>query len=491
MIEFIELCYSLWNNILLAIPSPLYGDEKEILREKERANRISIFTKIVTMEEYLESTKDIILCRESLIVRLYSLIGRENEPLPDSIFVYGHMATGKSFIVRNLLEYLRYNVSYINCMEYLGNRHMYNYILDDLIAQSTEKSCSNALLKRNCDNILDFILALKMISLNNDKRPIVLVFDMCHKIRDIDVTFLPAILKLRELSAINVCTILISNIAWEKFRSTLGTLEPIKIHFPQYMKDEFVQLLLLYRPAMHYDIYFYKNYLNLFLSVFFRFCRDLNELRYMAELNFVKYIEPIENKRIEQDNIAALWRNISLILKSNLEVIYLRVSMGHFSQPENDRVSREIESTTKLALSFELPFYAKYILIAAYLASHNPAKNDKRIFAKRDIKKREKIRSNKKLVKQVDCLKKPRIFTISRMLAIFCCIIDENIDINANILAQVSTMCQLGLLVAAGGDNILQLDEPKFKCCASYDFVTVIAKTVGFHIMNYLSVNID
>ncbi|CAL1684330.1 unnamed protein product [Lasius platythorax] len=262
-------------------------------------------------------------------------------------------------------------------------------------------------------------------------------------------------------------------------------LKPIKIYVPQYTKDELVQLLLLDKPVK-YDTDFYKNYLNLFLSVFFRFCRDLNELRHMAEINFAKYVEPIENKRIEPDNVAALWRNISAILRSNLEIIYLRVSTDDFLQLDH-QISREIESTTKLALSFELPFYAKYMLIASYLASYIPSKYDKDIFMKQRSKRKKKVRSVKKMG-EMDSLKKSRVFTISRMLAIFCAILDERVDINANLLAQISTMCQLGLLSVVG-DNILQLDEPKFKCCASQDFVTVVAKTVGFDIKNYLSLN--
>lgn len=438
------------------------------------------------MEKYLKKIKkkDNIICREKIIARLYSLIAVADEPMPESIFIYGHMATGKSLIIQSLLDYLKYNVSYVNCIEHLGSKHIFNYILDDL-ATSTKELSGDTQLKYSCDNIMDFILALKKISYN-DKRPIVLVFDKCHKIRYFDATFLPAILRLRELSGINICTILISEIAWDKFNTKIGALRPIKIYFPQYTKDELAQLLLLDKSA-NYDTDFYKNYLNLFLSVFFRFCRDLNELRHMAKVNFAKYVEPIESKRIEPDNVTALWRNISATLRSNLEIIYLRVSTGDFLQPDH-QMSREIESTTKLALSFELPFYAKYMLIAAYLASYNPVKYDKHIFMKQSSKRRKKIRPMKKTRENVQ--KKSRVFTISRMLAIFCAILNEKVDINANLLAQISTMCQLGLLSIVG-DNVTQLDETKIKCCASHDFIIVVAKTIGFDIKNYLSVNMD
>lgn len=437
------------------------------------------------MEVYLEEIKNKIICRNNIIAELYSLIGTANEPMPHSIFINGQMATGKSLIVQSLLDHLKYNVSYINCMEHLGSKHMYNYILSDLTMSIKEVS-SDILSKHNCDNMVDFIYALKRIPCNNE-RPIILVFDKFHRMRDFDVNFMPAISRLRELSGINLCTIFISEISLTRFHTKIGMLESIKIYFPQYTKEELTQLLLLDKPTKC-DAQFYKNYLNLFLSVYFRFCRDLNELRHMAKINFAKYVEPVESKQIEPDNTAALWRNISATFKSNLEVIYLRVSTDDLSQ-SGYQISREIESTTKLVLSFELPFYAKYMLIAAYLASHNSPKHDQCIFMKRSNKKKKKIRSNKSTV-TTNLQNKPRVFTITRLLAIFCAILNEKVDINANLLAQISTMCQLGLLIVSG-DNILYLDEPKYKCSASRDFVTVVAKTVGFDMKNYLSADIN
>lgn len=255
-------------------------------------------------------------------------------------------------------------------------------------------------------------------------------------------------------------------------------IDPIKIYFPQYTRNEFIEILLSCKPHDYEDT-FYKNYLNLFLSVFFRFCRDLNELRYMSKVNFCKYIQPIETDESKKNNTAVLWRNISAIFKANLEVIYLRVTSEDFAK--YNQLSKEIESTTRLALSFELPYYAKYMLIASYLASYNPAKEDKYFFVKEKMKKRRKI-SGKKVVKlNVHC--GPYTFPVPRMLAIFCAIIDERVDINANLLAQIPSMCQLGLLAVVGNYN---LDELKLKCCVSSDFILVIAKTVGFNIQNYL-----
>ncbi|XP_043254497.1 origin recognition complex subunit 5 [Colletes gigas] len=429
------------------------------------------------MEEYLESIEEKIICRKSVINKLYSLIGYSDEPMPYSIFVYGHIATGKSLIVETMLSYLKYNVTIINCIEHANSKHIFDYILNDLSLNVTNSKI-NSKLQHKCDNIIDFIINLKEVSLM-DRRPIVIVFDKCEKLRDMNASLLPAFSRLKELSNVNVCVIFISGIVWEKFHAKIGIYEPIKIHFPQYMRNEFAEILLSFKPC-DYEELFYKNYLNLFLSVFFRFCRDLNELRYMAKINFSKYIQPIETDKSNKVDSTILWRNISAVFKANLEVIYLRVSSDDFVK--NNQFSKEIESTTKLALSFELPYYAKYILIASYLASYNPAKEDKHLFVKEKMKKKIRASSKKKTAKlSTQC--GPYNFPVSRMLAIFCAILDEKVDINANLLTQIPSMCQLGLLTVVGNYN---LDEPKLKCCVSYDFILVIAKTVGFSIQNYI-----
>ncbi|CAK9813001.1 Origin recognition complex subunit 5, partial [Anthophora quadrimaculata] len=327
------------------------------------------------MEKYLEHIDGKIMCRKKVIMQLYSLIGYSDEPMPHSIFIYGHVATGKSLVVQSMLSYLKYNSAITNCIEHVNSRHIFDYILDDLSSYLTN-STTNIKAPCKCDNFADFVLNLKEI-FANDNRPIVIVFDNCDKLRDFDANLLPAFSKLKELTDVNICVIFISGIVWEKFRVKIGVHEPIKLYFSQYTRNEFAELLLLIKPHGYEDT-FYRNYLNLFLSVFFRFCRDLNELRYMAKINFSKYIEPIEIDQSKKDDTVLLWRNISTTFKANLEVIYLRVSSENFTK--RNQLTKEIESTMKLALSFELPYYAKYMLIASYLASYNPAKEDKYLF---------------------------------------------------------------------------------------------------------------
>lgn len=49
--------------------------------------------------------------------------------------------------------------------------------------------------------------------------------------------------------------------------------------------------------------------------------------------------------------------------------------------------------TKTTSKKLELPYYTKYLLVAAYLASHNDAKIDRRLFMKHHGKQRKRLQN--------------------------------------------------------------------------------------------------
>lgn len=88
-------------------------------------------------------------------------------------------------------------------------------------------------------------------------------------------------------------------------------------------------------------------------------------------------------------------------------------------------------------LALDLPYYAKYFLIAAFIASFNSPKYDRQLFVKASNKKRKTNRLTKKPENSTSQLVGPKIFSLDRLLAIFYAIIEENTNMTANLLAQV------------------------------------------------------
>ncbi|KAH0616484.1 hypothetical protein JD844_027611 [Phrynosoma platyrhinos] len=157
-----------------------------------------------------------------------------------------------------------------------------------------------------------------------------------------------------------------------------------------------LQKILSHDHPPEYSPDFYAAYINILLGVFYPVCRDLKELRHLAALNFSKYCEPV----VQGEGLSA---------------------HAHV----------------------ELPYYSKFLLIAAYIASYNPARTDKRFFVKHHGKIK-KMNFQKKHEKHIffqtsNHLLGPKPFPLDRMLAILYSIVDSRVAPTANIFSQVST----------------------------------------------------
>ncbi|KAJ6666352.1 hypothetical protein lerEdw1_000625 [Lerista edwardsae] len=177
----------------------------------------------------------------------------------------------------------------------------------------------------------------------------------------------------------------------------------------------------------------------------------------MAALNFSKYCEPVVQGAANERDTRRLWKNIESHLKKAMQTIYLReISSSQWEQLQQaDGEPGQLKGLSAHA-HVELPYYSKFLLIAAYLASYNPARTDKRFFVKHHGKIR-KINFQKKHEKEVQLkinlflqtsnhLLGPKAFPLDRLLAILYSIVDKRVAPTANIFCQVcgSLLCSSG-----------------------------------------------
>ncbi|XP_056645730.1 origin recognition complex subunit 5 [Diorhabda sublineata] len=443
------------------------------------------------MASVLSSLRQSLPCRDIQIDQLYNLFAYKDEPQIESVYVYGGTSSGKSIVVTRILEELQINHALVNLIECYSSKILFETILNSISGHQLDPK--NAVPYAKCDKFVDFINNVQKCNKMKNLDGFVLVLDNAEELRNMEFNLLPCFLRLKELTGISLPVIFISKIIFEKFYTKAGAVEPIKIHFPQYNKNELLEILSLdaeqikkivskhFNKPLEFDINFYKNYLNLFLSVFYRVCRDVSELRYMSRINFIKYCEPvIYNQHSLQDSMA-LWRNIAPILKQSLEALYLRVDT---LRPANSVKEKPMPT-------LELPFYAKYLLIAAYLASYNPAKDDKKLFMKHHGKQKKKlkdIRAKSKVSERLNTQLGPKPFVFDRLLAIFYSILEEKdnkMGFNNNLLVQISSLIELRLLSSVSDSCVL--DGQKYKCNVNYQFIETVSRSVGFEIKKYLS----
>ncbi|KAK8741890.1 hypothetical protein OTU49_001997 [Cherax quadricarinatus] len=273
---------------------------------------------------------------------------------------------------------------------------------------------------------------------------ILVVLEQSERLRDSDANILPVLCRLQELTQdINIIVIFLSSLPIEKFRAATGFMEPVVINFPQYTKDELVDILLKQRPSSH-SVEFYKNYIKLVLSVFYLATKGLPELKHQVQLHFKAYCEPLEKGEADEHDIRLLWRNIEPQLKKSMSSVYLR----EVSSAQYERMQQLTET----------------------------APTDQSHF-KSALTNKAKERSSSQLVG-------PKPFPLDRLLAIFYSIIDDKVTPTANIFSQISTLVTLRLVTQIGGND--QLDSPKYKCAVTLDFIRNVARMVSFDVVRYL-----
>ncbi|XP_056133742.1 origin recognition complex subunit 5 [Lampris incognitus] len=430
-------------------------------------------------EEKLLRVAEKLPCREVQARTLLSLMGEPHQNCYPSIFIYGHRATGKSYVVHTMLKELELPHAIISCVECISVALLFEQVLLSLFG--TEAA---GLLPRS-PSLSDFVRIYRQLcSRSPAKQTRYIVIEKAELLREMDSNLLPALLRLQELAEDNVSVILLSEIVWDKFRPNTGCFEPLLIHFPDYSKDELQQILSEdSHPSYSADLY--SDYINILLGVFYSVCRDLRELRHLAALNFSKFCEPLEEGKAKEKDVHKLWRNIEPHLKKAMQTVYLReVSSVQWEQLQQ---MEEKEAGAIRGLSayshVELPYYSKFLLIASYLASYNPARTDRRFFLKHHgkIKKTSFLKKHEKTSNH---LLGPKPFPLDRLLAIFYCVVDSRVAPTASIFSQISSLVTLQFLTRVGHDD--QLDSPKYKCTVTLDFIQAISRTVKFDVVKYL-----
>ncbi|GAA6221087.1 origin recognition complex subunit 5 isoform X3 [Lates japonicus] len=430
-------------------------------------------------EERLQRVAEQLPCREVQAGLLLSLMGQPQQYSYPSIFIYGHRASGKSHVMHVLLKELELPHATVSCVECVSVALLFEQVLLSFFG------CDAASLLPHSPSLSDFVRIYKQqCSQSPAKQTRYIVMEKAELLRDTDANLLPALLRLQELVEDNITVILLSEIAWDKFRPNTGCFEPLLLHFPDYSKGELQQILSQDRHPS-YSAELYSSYINILLGVFYSVCRDLRELHHLAALNFSKFCEPLAEGKVKETDTHKLWRNIEPHLKKAMQTVYLReVSSLQWEQMQQ---MEEKETGALRGLSahthVELPYYSKFLLIAAYLASYNPARTDKRFFLKHHGKIR-KTNFLKKNEKTSNHLLGPKPFPLDRLLAIFYSVVDSRVAPTASIFSQISSLVTLQLLTQVSHDD--QLDAPKYKCAVSMDFICAISRTVNFDIVKYL-----
>ncbi|OCL09213.1 hypothetical protein AOQ84DRAFT_291683 [Glonium stellatum] len=446
-------------------------------------------------------------CRELQIRQLFALYS-PYLPSPPAIVVHGLEATGKSSIVKSVLDTSKVPHAIINSRECITGRHLLERTVTsclDAIDESSEDKVDRRPYSR-CENIS--ALAIHLQRLLDGRERFVLVFDGIDRQREAPPTLLPALARFGEIIP-NLSIIFIISVPRPRFLHATGV--PF-INFPAYTKDESIQILSKSPPQIFLEppedspeyteeqaeednAWVWTRFLTAVWDALAKgAARDILSFRAVADKIWRPFVAPIVDGTFGTRDFSRLMVAKRALFQS--EDVLL------------ERVVPRTEETTTSAVSkgnycflsqftHDLPYYSKYLLCAAYLASYNPARQDSIYFMKASERKRRKKgggtaagragrgAKHRKIPRN---LLAPSPFPLDRLLAIFHAIVPHSITPTADIYTQITTLSSIRLLVRAGPAGSDVLDPGcKWRVNFGWDYVATLGRSVGFEIAEYLA----
>ncbi|KAL1693168.1 origin recognition complex subunit 5 C-terminus-domain-containing protein [Schizophyllum commune] len=366
---------------------------------------------------------------------------------------------------------IRYAV--VNAVACFTARLLFDAIINDLAdwTPDWENDCTSWGDGKWGENLDGFIHGLQTFSAEQKPSPR-LIIALEHAER-IPADLLVPLTELAKLSRLNLTVIMLSDVRWEDLRPTLASaIDPYYIDVaPPSKEDEDSDTRIpptLYHPALRPV---YAAFVNMLCDVCFPYTRDVTELQYIAAARWPGFVQPVLDAHAtlvkehedavaacmaeddadgleelghapelvapDQESIISLTARFGSSIANALEALLPRkmsakawadaqaVKEGQAADPKQDA------SKENRAPLVDLPRMSKFILVAAFLASSNPAKSDLRMFG-RGLDERGK----KRKARRVNTIKGgqqkvplqlagPAAFPLDRMLAILGALLEE------------------------------------------------------------------
>lgn len=418
--------------------------------------------------------------------------------------VHGTEATGKSITVPAVLKTLAVPHAIVESRECITGRHLLEraavYVRNSLLDAGIGNKLDT--VDGRCESISSLNTQLQVILEGVDR--FVLVFDGVDQQREAPPTLIAALARLGEIIP---CLTIVLILTFSKPR-LLHALGVPHIAFLPYTRAQTLEIV-----AQHIsDIYLSEQLADRDPSymeterfednawLWSRFCgavwdslgkgaaRDIVAFKNVCERLWTPFVTPIRRKEYGCRDFSRLMVRNRAIFQSEVALHDNLVAPATLVEADFDAERRK--KTAKG--SHELPYYAKFLLIAAYLASHNPTRQDQIFFMKMHDKKRKKKSGGKgRPAKHRTIQRKllgPQPFPLERWLAIFHAIVPHDATTgSADLLTQISTLSALRLIVKASASANIMDSGAKWRANIGTEYITILAKSVRFDVQDYLA----
>ena len=406
-------------------------------------------------------------------------------PIVHPLFVSGPRGTGKTTVVRAMVETLRIPYVYITCYEKKTPKAVYSAILQGLQGTKRRREDGYAATAR-CGTLAEFLEALPLAISRHRKTPWIII-DASHRLGGTELfasltrihsglrctksgrplgemaattlghrgTSRHAASALESSKRSQTCSIgivFISNVCWSSglFLSDGNlAIKPHEIQFSSYKAVELQRILLQRMPTDDpmATVSTYRQFLTAVVPSLSRCSENVNDMLAAVQRLWPLYLAPL--KEGKQLGPAALFARIRTQLGHMISELDMRTpverlnrareegnpvgDVGQCASKQRHEGGRESdEGRGRVSgISFELPYISKFILLASYIASRNKPTADRAVFDpsfSSGLRKRKDsfMMDRQAEAAQMSVFQGPHSFPLERLLHIFYCIYEQH-----------------------------------------------------------------
>ncbi|EEB08305.1 origin recognition complex subunit Orc5 [Schizosaccharomyces japonicus yFS275] len=437
-----------------------------------------------------------VYCRETQSKLLSTLLFQKVAKSP-CVILYGPKSTAKTVMLRHCFSYTRCKHAWIDTQECFTLELLLYRTLIQLGVEQNLAQKKGTHINSFCN-----VLSAHLSTLNEHTY---IVLDRLDELPELNQHIFKVLVGLSEFSGQNnVSVIIVMN---KHPNRLLGTASVPVVHFPQYTKDEILDICQHTAPSLDFvdrtgeqefedeiELSVWMQYCAFLWDVFGAQClNDYVAFREILDYHWPKFVSPI----VEGDVHPADYAQLHKLAKDSLvsdETITRRLHLVHSNQNQLSQID------------LNLSCVAKFLLISAFLASYNPSHLDSQLFSKRSSGR--KIRHRKTRVHGDGSFGKseksasarnaslsrlalgPKPFDLERLIAIYYAISEyQDMNLFAEVFTQVSNLCTLKMIVPTKDRCIRTLDAPRFKVNIPKEYAEAIALSLSLDLNNYLANN--
>ncbi|KAF7313925.1 hypothetical protein HMN09_00550800 [Mycena chlorophos] len=488
---------------------------------------------------------------EPLVDELSSLISGSPPPF---IFIHDPISARTSAsVVSTLLKSrasdasTRVHFAHATAAACFHTRLLYDTVLNQLAQWQPqwEDGCALWGEERFSQNLDGFIHGMVAVGAHVGEKPqIAILIERAERLQDNMPELIVPLARLAELTGLNLCVIFLSDIPWEEIRPPFGG-SPDPYYIDVGPLDKAAHVARLNRvfdelsaktdpsappTAFHRHLRaFYTQFVETIVDICSLYVQDPVEIQYIVAARWPGFVQPILDAYAQAEDLnmndeeelppppvhirMQLIRHFKPSFKAALETLYPRHdhaaswAAAHAPQPNlldirpselKPQVPKSVENAEDARMD-DLPRMAKYLLIAAYLASTNPHTSDLRMFGRGLDEKKRKRRVNRVapkggVAKLPQRVLGPNPFPVERLTAILGALLEENdadrrpqapeytipgehtdMEVSrASVAMQIIELADAGLLQRTTTTD--KLDGATFKCGISYKTAETLAR---------------